>query len=288
MSVCPKKKHKGASLPNFGEASLAKLGLLACLLPLLRSGALKSPLDPGGLNAKGSQSATPKSRKPKESAPAAEKIPGWKFVKPGKQKKSMESAGTPAQDVQPPKHTDVVGAGGFSCESGTAVSVVPSVADLKIDIVCICLGTKKEALQAWQEVNTRQPMAILTPTPVDANAPMVHVFVKDAAGIEQVRRRFFCQLGPKQIQYMSDAPAGCKVQAETEKVVVGVMRDISPCWGAAMQNHKIVFGNLLRETAIVGNIVEIQRPNLSSDKLDAVVLIKKGVQDSCLKASGQN
>ena len=294
MPVRPKKKkHKGGSLPNFGGANLAELGVLAGLLPLLRSGALQSLLDAGAPGVKGALSALPKSKKPKVSSVAAEKAPGWKAVKPVKSV-AVPSAGqarpaASSKSEQMPKSLagDTLLPEGFSCDGGTPVTVAKSVSDLKIDTPSVCLATRQEALKAEMEIKAQVPIALLTPVPVGEGAQLIHVAVKDQAGISQIRRRFFFQLGNTPIRYMEDAPNGGEVEVETEKVVLGVMQNMSPCWDSALQNPKRVFGAWLRNTAGVESVIEIQRPSLVGDKLQAVVVLKKGSRDPCLKASGK-
>ena len=82
-------------------------------------------------------------------------------------------------------------------------------ADLKIDVPAVCLASRSEGIAAKIEVHARVPIALLTPTPIAKDAPMIHVLVKDSTGKEQLRRRFLLQLGPSPIKYMEDAPKGC-------------------------------------------------------------------------------
>ena len=290
MPARPKNKKKPGSCNLFFlGASIGEVQQLASLLPLLRSGALQTLLNVSDAPKPPKQERTKK----KDTADAVE--PGWKIMKP-KEKKTPEPA---AESVAPsvPRGAktaqsaaslaaDTLLPEGFSCE-GHAVKVLQSVAEIKVDVASVCLATRQEALKAELEINAQVPIALLIPSSLGEGCQLLHVAVKDHVGRVQVRRRFLFQLGKKPIRYMEDAPQGGKVNVETEKIVLGVMKKISPCWDAALQNPKRIFGNWLRDVVGISSVVEIQRPNLIGDKLQAVVVLRKGERDLCLRASGK-
>jgi hypothetical protein len=261
--------------------------MLASLLPLLRSGGLQSLLGSGSSL---SQPSLPKRKKAEDSqSPQADS--GWKAAKPTKTKAQpaatsvrSTAAGSDPQVKLPV--TDTLVQEGFSCE-GHSVKVLQSVADIKVDVASVCLATRQEAHKAKMEINAQVPIALLTPVPIEEGNQLVHVAIKDTDGKVHVRRSFLFQLGRKPVRFMVDAPQGCNVQVETEKIVLGVMQQVSPCWDAALRNPKQVFGNWLRDAAGIPSVVEIQRPNRVGDKLQAVVVLRKGSRDLCLQSSGQ-
>ena len=273
--VKKRKDVSSAKLPSFAGASLSELGVLAELLPLLRSGALDSLLSAGNSEASSSSAL------PKHKAVAIKSVKeesGWTSVK---KKNTSDAMSTPT-----PAASEALLPEGFSCD-GYSVKVLQSVADIKVDEASVCLATRKEAEEAEFEINAQVPIALLIPSPRGEGCQLVHVAVKDSSGKRQVRRRFLFQLGKKPIRYMENAPQGGKVTVETEKIVLGVMQKISPCWEAALQNPKRLFGNWLRDFVGIPFVIEIQRPNLSGDKLQAVLVIRKGDRNKCLCASGK-
>ena len=90
----PKVKKK-KDVPNFCGASLSELGILAGLLPLLRSGALESLLSAGHVNRNASPAAKSRplpKRNKDEARQSIPEQPGWKVVK----RKEKESPSEPA------------------------------------------------------------------------------------------------------------------------------------------------------------------------------------------------
>jgi hypothetical protein len=84
---------------------------------------------------------------------------------------------------------------------------------------------------------------------------------------------------------LHDAPKGGAV-TENLKKVFG--KEKSPAWDAALKNPKKVFGKWLREVGKIANVIDIQRPSLQGESLQAVVVLREGSRDQCLKASGQD
>ena len=109
---------------------------------------------------------------------------------------------------------------GFSSSYGKPIIAVGSVADLKVDVPTVCLASKSEGLSAQEEANTQISIALLAPVPLEKDAHIIHVLVKNATWQEQLRRRIMLQLGPSPLKYMDDAPKGCDVSADTEKIVL--------------------------------------------------------------------
>jgi hypothetical protein len=179
---------------------------------------------------------------------------------------------------------------GFSCEGHTsAVHVAESVGQFKVDVPSVCLATQRAALQAKAELRVRVPMAILSPAPVTAESELVHVLLKDKNGKGHVQRRFIYQLGSKAGRYMHDAAKCTAVNVHTEKnVVFGVVKETSPAWDAALTAPKKVFGNWPREVGKIASIIDIKRPSLKDESLQAEVVLREGSRDQCLKESGQN
>jgi len=260
-----KRKSDVASLAG---ANLAELQHLVALLPLLRSGWLTGLLVAG---------------QRKETVPAASDS-GRKRVK------TPVTSATAVEPTAERAASEMLVGVGFSCEGhSSAVHVAESAAQFKVDVPSVCLATQRTALQAKAELCVRVPMAILSPAPVTAESEVVHVLLKDKNGKEHVQRRFFCQLGSKAGRYMHDAPKCTAVNVHTEKnVVFGVVKETSPAWDAALTAPRKVLGNWPPEVGKIACIICVKRPSLQDEGLQAVVVLREGSRDQCLKESGQN
>ena len=151
----------------------------------------------------------------------------------------------PVGQYAPAVKKDVLIPDGFSSSQGKPIIAVESIADPKVGVPAVCLASKSEGLSAQEEMNAQVPIALLAPGPFEQNAHKIHVLVKNAIGQEQMRRRCMLQLGPSPLKYMDDAPKGCDVFANTEKIVLAALKDKIRVLVGCSGPSKAYFGELV-------------------------------------------
>lgn len=269
------------------DVGLSREAFATMFSSMLASGELDAALSSHGWqkNAAGSSKETiPQQGARKEKAAAQQQKQqqqqatppkDWTLVKKRKTKHQPPQAAAPQQEaaakpqqVQQPQKREELDPSGWSGK------VVANTAALSRDEACVCMVGVAEAKRAVAELSSENPMAILSPLPVDEQGEQVQVLVKSSNGRLDTRKRYLIQLGVGQVTYMCDhvqkaAPVG---QQDPAVVVYFVQGKTPPAvWKAAAARPREAVDNWLKKFAGVEKCGKFREPRMTATQIAVTV-----------------